>query len=578
MPLRRRAGSAIAAAPGGFLHLSLLASLRRRPSLQAHAQLLLLDLPLPPAAASLLLRPHLRAGHPLASLRLFLRMLRDNQPAATCATASQEKEGAVPDSRSLSAALAACSRLESPSAGFCTHAFVLKSGFASDVFVANSLLHVYASFGLHALACKLFDEMPARDTVSFNTLIGSYVQSGCVERALGVFRNMVEGGFRLDEWTITALLGACAGLGDLMVAKAAHGFGSRALRHTLFDSAEVVIGLVDMYVKCGAVQLARKVFNLSGEKAKDARVWSVMVSGYARAGDIDMARKLFDELPNKDLVAWTVLIGGYVQAGRYKEALLLFEEMEATGLEADEVMVVTVLSACVQHGAIGLAKRLHRRVNQNGLVSRNARVATSFVHIYAKHGCIQTAVDVFRGVADEFKTVELFNAMIHGLAHHGHGEKAISLFDEMETLGLQPDDITFVGVLCACSRSNLVEQGCKMFSSMSDKYGVKPNVKHHTCMADLLGRAGRIDDAYSFIQNMPFQANLVVWSSLLTACKIHGNNKIKNLVERQILRLDATYKPEKLTLSGLFSDKKRKELSARVRNAIRHKSEHRRTQ
>jgi len=174
--------------------------------------------------------------------------------------------------------------------------------------------------------------------------------------------------------------------------------------------------------------------------------------------------------------------------------------------------------------------------------------------------------------------LELFNAMVHGLAHHGHGEKAISLFDEMETLGLQPDDITFVGVLCACSRSNLVEQGCKMFSSMSDKYGVKPNVKHHTCMADLLGRAGRIDDAYSVIQNMPFQANLVVWSSLLTACKIHGNNKIKNLVERQILRLDATYKPEKLTLSGLFSDKKRKELSARVRNAIRHKSEHKRTQ
>ncbi|EES06019.1 hypothetical protein BDA96_04G370700 [Sorghum bicolor] len=577
MPLRRRAGRAIAAAPGGFLHLSLLASLRRRPSLQAHAQLLLLGLPLPHAAASRLLRPHLRAGHPLASLRLFLRVLRDHQPAPNVRTASLEQEEAVPDSRSLSAALAACSRLESPSAGFCTHAFVLKSGFASDLFVANSLLHFYASFGLHALACKLFDEMPASDTVSFNTLISSYVQSGCVERALGVFRDMVEGGFRLDEWTITALLGACAGLGDLMVAKAAHGFASRALRHTLFDSAEVVIGLVDMYVKCGAVQLSRRAFNLFGDKTKDARIWSVMMSGYARAGEIYMARNLFDEMPNKDLVAWTVLVGGYVQAGRCKEALQLFEEMEATGLEADEVTVVTVLSACVQHGAIGLAKRLHRRVNQNGLVSRNARVATSFVHIYAKHGCIQTAMDVFRGVTDEFKTVELFNAMIHGLAHHGYGEKAISLFDEMETLELQPDDITFVGVLCACSHSNLVEQGRKMFLSMSDKYGVKPDIKHHACMADLLGRAGRIDEAYNFIQNMPFKANHVVWSSLLTACKIHGNNKIRKLVERQILGLDATYKPEKLTLSGLFSDHKRKELSARVRKAIKHKYEHRHT-
>lgn len=114
-----------------------------------------------------------------------------------------------------------------------------------------------------------------------------------------------------------------------------------------------------------------------------------------------------------------------------------------------------------------------------------------------------------------------------------------------------------------------------MFSSMLDKYGVKPDVKHHACMADLLGRAGRLDDAYNFIQNMPFKANLVIWSSLLTACKIHGNNKIRKLVERQILGLDATYKPEKLTLSGLFSDEKRKELSARARKAIKHKSEHR---
>ncbi|OEL37960.1 Pentatricopeptide repeat-containing protein [Dichanthelium oligosanthes] len=444
--MRRRPGRAVAAAPGGFLHLSLLASLRRRPSLQAHAQLLLLGLPLPPAAASRLLRPHLRAGHPLASLRLFLRMLRDHQPSPTSTTSSQEQD-AVPNSHSLSAALAACSRHESPYPGFCIHAFLLKSGFTSDIFATNSLLHFYSSFGLHSLARKLFDEMPARDIVSFNTLIDSYVQSGCTDGAFRVFRNMMEGGFRLDGWTVTALLGACAGLGDLMVAKAAHGVARRALRLKLFNSGEVLIGLVDMYVKCGAVQLARKVFDLSEEKAKGVRVWSVMVSGYARAGEINMAQRLFDEMPNKDLVAWTVLIGGYVQSGRYDEALRLFEEMEATGLEADEVTVVAVLSACVQHGAIHLAKRLHFRVNQNGLISRNARVATSFVHIYAKHGCIQTAMDVFRGVVDELKTVELFNAMIHGLAHHGYGEKAISLFDEMVSLGLHPDAITFVGVL-----------------------------------------------------------------------------------------------------------------------------------
>ncbi|KAF8779532.1 hypothetical protein HU200_002589 [Digitaria exilis] len=574
--MRRRPGRAIAAAPGGFLHLSLLASLRRRPSLQAHAQLVLLGLPLPPAASSRLLRPHLRAGHPLASLRLFLRMLRDHEPSPTSATAFQEQEP-VPNSHSLSAALAACSRHESPSPGFCIHAFLIKSGFASDIFTANSLLHFYASFGLHSLARKLFDEMPARDTVSFNTLIDSYGRSGCIDGAFGVLRNMVEAGFPLDGWTITALLGACAGLGDLIMAKAAHGFARRLLRLKLFNSGEVVIGLVDMYVKCGAVQLARKVFDLSEERAKDVKVWSILLSGYVRAREIDVAQRLFDEMPNKDLVAWTILIGGHVQAGRYSEALQLFKEMEAMGLEADEVTVVTLLPGCARHGAIDLVKRLHHRVNQNGLISRNARVATSFVHIYAKRGYIQTAMDVFRGVVDEFKTVELFNAMIHGLAQHGYSEKAISLFDGMEPLGLHPDEITFVGVLCACSRSCLVIQGYKMFNSMLDKYGVKPDVKHYACMVDLLGRAGQLEDAYRFIQNMPCEANHVVWSSLLTACKIHGNNKIRKLVEEQILKLDSTYKPEKLTLSGLFSDEKRKEVAARVRKAIKHKSGHRNT-
>jgi pentatricopeptide repeat protein len=430
------------------------------------------------------------------------------------------------------------------------------------------------SFCLHHPARKLFDEMPIRDSVSFNTLICSYVGSGCIQDALGVFINMADEGFRMDGWTVTALLGACAGLRDLRVAKAAHGIARRVLKQKLFDSGEVAIALVDMYVKCGAVRFARRVFDLAGEKARNVRVWTVMMSGHARAGEIDLARSLFDELPNKDLVAWTVLIGGFVQAGRYNEALGLFEEMEAAGLEPDEVTIVTVLSACVQHGSIDLGKRLHRVVDHNGLIRRNARLATSFVHMYAKHRCLQTAVDVFRGVDDEFKTVDLFNAMINGFAHHRFGEKAISLFYEMVLLGLHPDEITLVAVLCACSHSGLVQQGFQIFNSMEEKYGVKPDIKHYACMSDLLGRVGRLDDAYRFIQNMPFKANHVVWSSLLRACRFHRNSKIGKIAEKQLCEFDVTYMPEKLTLSELFSREKEKEPTARMRKVIKHMSEH----
>jgi pentatricopeptide repeat protein len=194
--------------------------------------------------------------------------------------------------------------------------------------------------------------------------------------------------------------------------------------------------------------------------------------------------------------------------------------------------------------------------------------------MYAKHGCIQTAMDVFSGVDDEFKTVHLFNAMINGLAHASFGERAIMLFDEMRSLGLHPDKITFMAVLGACSRSGLVSQGFEIFDSMVDKYGVEQDIKHYACMSELLARDGRLDDAYHFIQNMPFKANKVVWSSLLRACRVHGNIRIGKLAEGQLLQFDPSCKPENLLLSDLFADGKRKERAARVRKSINHKSEH----
>ncbi|KAF0935422.1 hypothetical protein E2562_032677 [Oryza meyeriana var. granulata] len=556
----RRGGRAITAAPGGFLHLSLLASLHRRPSLQAHAQLLLLGLPLPAPTASLLLRPHLRSGNPFASLRLFLRVLRDRWWSPL------DSQEVVPDSHSFSAALAACSRHASPSPGLSIHAFILKSGFASDIFAANSLLHFYGSFGLHSLTRNLFDEMPVRDTVSFNTLISSYVHSCCINDAFEVFRLMVESGFRPDGWTITALLAACAELQDLRAAKSVHGVARRMLQTQVFDSGEVLTSLADVYVNCRCMALARQVFDLAGEKARDARLWTTMVSAYARIQEFDIAQKLFHEMPEKDTITWTALIGGFVRAGRYLEAVVLFEEMEKAGFEADEVTVVTVLSACVGYGNIDLAKRLHLRMGRDGLIGRNAKLATTFVDMYAKHGCIQTAEEVFSSVDDDFKTLELFNAMINGLARCKFGEKAIALFDQMGLLGLRPDKIT---------HSGLVSQGFRIFDSMVEKYGVKPEIEHYACMADLLARDGQLDDAYLFIQNMPFKANSVVWSSLLRACMLHGNIRIRKLAEEQLLRLDPNYKPENLPLSNLFSDRKRKERAARLRKFMNHKPEQR---
>nr|CAD1830821.1 unnamed protein product [Ananas comosus var. bracteatus] len=543
------------------LHARLLLRPLRPPDL-VHARLLFSHLPRPNAFAyNAMIRAHSRAQSPRESVLLYKSMVSNGAPL-------------IANNFTFTFLVNACAKLPSPDVGFGVHCHVVKCGFHSDTYVMNSLMHLYSSFGDMPCARKVFDACSQRDAVSFNTMMDGYAKAGEAVNGLSVFKQMLDSDSKPDSSTFASVLSLCSELGDARTGKMVHLLAYKTIGSDKFSNY-IVTALVDMYSRCGMMRLANQAFRMMGDSA-DVKAWSSLVSGYARCGDIGTARKLFSEMPQKDLIAWTALISGCARSGKYREALEIFMEMEKEGLRPDEVTMVTVLSACAQLGALDLGKKLHGYVEDDGLLNRNPRIITAIVDIYAKCGCIQEALDIFYKVDYRLKTVELFNAIISGLAQHGLGEKAIAVFGEMESLGFVPDEITFVGVLCACSHSGLVSEGTKLFDSMV-KYGLKPQIEHYGCMVDLFGQVGLLNEARSFIEKMPIKANSVIWSALLRSCRIHRNAEIGELAKEQLLQLNRNYKERDFLLSDLFSDVKRRDYAQKLRDIINYRHNGRRT-
>ncbi|XP_058083508.1 pentatricopeptide repeat-containing protein At3g62890-like [Magnolia sinica] len=460
----------------------------------------------------------------------------------------------------------ACARLSTARPGMQIHSHVIRYGFDSNVFVRNSLIHFYSFIGDLYSAHKLFYEGPHPDLVSCNTMMNGYNRGGHPANALGLFGEMQVLGLKPDDFTFVALFSACSLLNDPETGKRIHAL---VYKNSSFFDSNVLLksSLVNMYAKCGFMEMANRVFCMAGVNTSTF-AWSSMVSGYARSGEIEIARRLFDEMPERDAVSWTAMISGYSQTGRYSEALELFFEMEGAGLLPDEVTMVSVLSSCAQLGTLDLSGKIHQYIQKRSF-DHNVILCTTIVDTYAKCGSIETALDVFCGVPEESKTVALFNAMISGLAQHGLGKKAMSVFGEMLLAGLRPDEITFVSLLCALSHSGLIEEGKTLFDSMVKDHGIKPQIEHYGCMVDLLGRGGFLKEALDFIEKMPIEVNdHVIWGSLLSACRIHGDIEMSEIVGKRLLQLDPDHGSRYVLLSNIFADANRWEDARRERKRM----------
>ncbi|WVZ61484.1 hypothetical protein U9M48_011347 [Paspalum notatum var. saurae] len=399
------------------------------------------------------------------------------------------------------------------------HAAALRAGVDRDRAVDFRLQRAYAASGRLDLAVALLRRTPDPTAVFYTSAIHAHSSRGLHRAALALLSEMLsqgQGGLLPTAHTLSASLPACDGLA---VGRALHGY---AFKLALSGDAYVATALLGMYARAGDAAAARALFD---EMLPDPHVVSVtaMLTCYAKMGALEDARSLFDGLPNhsKDFVCWNAMMDGYTQHGRPSEALRLFRRMLRSGVEPDEVSVVLALSAVAQLGTAESGRWLHSFVRSTR-VRLNARVGTALIDMYYKCGSLEDAVAVFDGLRD--RDVVVWNAMINGYAMHGRSREALETFGQLRAQGLRPTDITFIGVLNACSHSGLVDEGRRIFESMEREYGIVPKVEHYGCMVDLLGRAGLVEEAFALVQSMETtKPDAVMWVSLLAACRLHKN-------------------------------------------------------
>lgn len=339
-------------------------------------------------------------------------------------------------------------------------------------------------------ALKLLDRCPEPDVIAQNDLMGGFLRTGDLVSARGVFdimsyRNVV-------SWTV----------------------------------------MMDGYARSGLMEIAQKLFDAMPERNQYA--WSSLISGYLRCGQVEVARMVFDKMvPDRSVVTWTAMISGYVRNSYFKEAIDLFVDMQATGVAPNAVTLVSILPAVAQLGALTQGQWIHAYLEKMG-VEVDSILGSALVDMYAKCGSIEQAISVFEKL--EHRTLSAWNSIILGLAAHGRGRDALHIFSRLqEDSLLAPDEITFVGVLSACSHAGLVDEGLALFDIFTNYYKLTPNIRHYGCMVDLLGRAGFVKDAFEFVGKMQIEPNEVIWKTLLSACKIYKKIKLADQICRRSL-------------------------------------------
>uniref|UniRef100_A0ACD5W506 Uncharacterized protein n=1 Tax=Avena sativa TaxID=4498 RepID=A0ACD5W506_AVESA len=271
------------------------------------------------------------------------------------------------------------------------------------------------------------------------------------------------------------------------------------------------------------------------------------------SSDLASARLFFDGIPDKDVVSWSTMLACYFSKGRLgvADGLAFFREMTFTSqVAADYVTLVTVLTGCASAGLLQpFCRSIHGYVVRRR-VPASSHLGASLIHCYAKVGRLDYASRVFARVAS--RNVMHWTAMICGMAMHLHYDEAIQLFEKMCWRGLGPNEMIFTAVLSACGRAGLVEQGRVFFQLMVEKYGLEPSIHHYACMVDIFAKAGQLEDAYDVIKTMKVEPNLVIWTSLLAACKRFKNFDIAVEGIEKVLAMEIS--DENSGLYALISD------------------------
>ncbi|KAL6009977.1 hypothetical protein ACLOJK_000408 [Asimina triloba] len=456
--------------------------------------------------------------------------------------------------------LKGCGSKEACRDGKKLHLQILKLGFGSHVFVSNALIHMYGVCGDLGCARMLFDGIPNRDMVSWNSLICAFSREKKLREVLDLFEAMQAENAKPDEVTMMKVLLACMHLGDWDLADS-------MVRYIEENNVKIDLflgnTLIDLHGRRGSVNLARKVFDKMAEK--NIVSWNSLITGYSKAGDLVSARKLFDEMPARDLISWTSIIAGYCFTNRFADALSFFQKMMLAKVKPDEITLSSVLSACAHVGSLDLGTEIHDYILKNS-IKVDIYLGNSLIDMYCKCGSIEKAKEVFNKMRE--KDVVSWTSVISGMAVNGYAEDALKFFSQMLREGVRPSSVTFVGVLLACSHCGLVDRGFECFKSMTEVYQIQPQMKHYGCMVDLLSRSGLLDEAFSFINNMPVDPDPMIWRILMSACLLHGNVGLSEICMKKALELDPNNSGNYVLLSNAYASAKRWNDSSKAREMM----------
>ncbi|XP_058207447.1 pentatricopeptide repeat-containing protein At4g21065-like [Rhododendron vialii] len=413
------------------------------------------------------------------------------------------------------------------------HAQVAVNGLLlHNVTLANKLLYIYVQHKAAIDAHSLFGVMTEKDPVSWSVMVGGFARVCDYLNCFVTFREYVRSGECLDNYTLPLVIRACRDTMDInmgrLIHHVVHKFG-------LHSDPFVVAALVDMYAKCGA---------------------------------IDDAKQLFDKMPERDLVSWTVMIGAYAECGNANESLALFDRMREEDVIPDKVAMVTVVNACAKMGAMHKARLVNEYIWRRNF-SLDVILGSAMIDMYAKCGNLDSAREIFDKMRE--KNVITWSAMIAAYGYHGKGREALELFPSMLTSGVLPNRITFVSLLYACSHAGLVEEGLRIFNSMWEDHFVRRDVKHYTCMVDLLGRAGRLNEALNLVEDMSVEKDEGLWGALLGACRIHNRIELAEKAAKSLLELQSQNPGHYVLLSNIYAKAGRWEDVAKIRELMTHR-------
>ncbi|KAK9077003.1 hypothetical protein SSX86_005338 [Deinandra increscens subsp. villosa] len=429
------------------------------------------------------------------------------------------------------------------------HAYILRHHLHQSNQILSHFVSVCGSLRKMAYAHLIFLQTQHPNIILYNSMIKGYSLSPPSQTSLNLFSAMKKHGIWPDEFTFPPLLKSCSNLCDFKFGRTVHG-EVVSLGFHCFNA--VRIGIVELYVSCGEMGDAQKVFDEMRQRG-DVIVWNLMIRGFCKTGNVDMGYKLFREMRERSIVTWNTMLSCLSKSGREGEALKVFDEMRENRFEPDEATLVTMLPVCARLGEDGIAQSIHSYAKSTKLYGKHVSVGNSLVDFYCKRGLLDAAFMVFNDMP--LKNVVSWNAMISGLAFNGEVEKGLTLFDEMMKNGLNPNESTFVGVLTCCVHSGLIQRGRDLFASMVSNHQIEPKLEHYGCMVDLLGRNGCVKEAYELIKTMPMKPNAALWGALLSSCHNHGDMELAEVAVKEVISLEPWNSGNYVLLSNIYAEK-----------------------